>query len=358
MKIKSFNPKLLPIELSKDEIIKLLKYEAETLRKIERFNTILERSAISEEILMMFFLNESVQSTRIEGTQTSLTEVVESSITGNTNKDAIEVLNYYQALLKTKNMLGDLPISTRMFHKLHKILLQGSRGESRSPGEFRKVQNFIGPTNNIKDATYIPPSPDKVNYYIGNLEEYINNSLDNYGVLTRTAIIHGQFETIHPYLDGNGRLGRILIIIYLLKEGIIKEPNFFLSEELEKNKYKYYQLLNNLRLEEPKWFEWIEFFIKSSDRQADKYIEKLESVEELYRNIKKVVIENNIPVDVARFIFKELIFTINQMSEKIGVSYNTARRYVRILEENRIIFGDDKKRNRKYYNYDIINLLG
>lgn len=355
---KPFEPKFLPIELSDSDTIEILKLEAEARANIEKFNSILERSVIKKELLVLFSLNESVESTKIEGTQASFSEVVESEVTGKRSDDINEVLNYFEGLNKAQRLLKQIPISTRMFLKLHETILRDSRGKNRSPGSYRKVQNFIGPTNNIKDATYIPPEPTLINEYMSNLEEYINGKYkDDFGYISKAAIIHGQFETIHPFLDGNGRLGRILIIIYLLDNNIISYPSFFVSEELEKNKNKYYALLNNLRLEEPRWKDWIIFFLNSSIKQAEKYISKLVEIESLYNDMVKISNEKNIPEDAVLFMFNKPIFTTNKMKDELGVSYNTARRYVIEFSKQGKIYGDDKKRNRVYSFYDLLDIL-
>lgn len=355
---KPFEPNFLPIKLTNSETIEILKLEGEARARIERFNSILERSIIKKGLLMLFSLNESVQSTKIEGTQVSFSEVMESEITGEKNKDVVEVLNYFEALVEAQDLLNRIPISTRMFFKLYETILGDSRGGNRSPGSYRKIQNYIGPTSKIEDATYIPPEPNLVEAYMSNLEKYINDEYeDDFGYISRASIIHGQFETIHPFLDGNGRLGRMLIIIYLLDKDIISFPSFFLSEELEKNKYKYYTLLNGLRLEKPRWKEWILFFLDSSIKQAEKYIEKLLTIEDLYDDLMAIAKERKIPDAAILFIFNKPIFTIKKMQEEIGVSYNTARKYVAELNDSGKIYGDDKKRNRVYSFYDLINML-
>nr|WP_279229888.1 Fic family protein [Serpentinicella alkaliphila] len=249
-------------------------------------------------------------------------------------------------------------MSTRMFLRLHKVILRESRVKTRSPSEYRKVQNFIGPTTKIEDATYIPPEPQFVTQYMSNLEKYINDEFeDNFGVLSRAAIIHGQFETIHPFLDCNGRLGRILIIIYLLDKKVITHPTFFVSEELEKNKYKYYVLLNGLRTENPKWKEWIIFYLHASIKQAEKYIAKLLDIENMYNILIDFAKKVKISLDTILFIFKKPIFTVNGMKDDLGISYNIAKRYTNKLLESGKIYADDKKRNTIYRFYDLIDKL-
>lgn len=355
---KPFVPNLMPISLSAEDKLHLLNLALEARVKIERFNAMLERSIISEEVLISFSLQESIQSTRIEGTQATFSEVLESNITGEKGNDIQEVNNYLEALTTGRERLRHLPLSTRLFLELHSILLRDSRGGNRSPGEYRKTQNFIGPTNDIKDATYIPPEPHLINEYMSNLEKYINDDIsDDLDPLIKIGIIHAQFETIHPFLDGNGRLGRILIILYLLDKKIISEPAFFISEELEKSKHRYYGLLNNLRTATPRWKDWLEFFLIAADKQATKNIEKLQNIEELLNSTLKFAKENNVREDLIRFIFRKPFFTIKEVETALKISYNTANVHTNRLVEANKIFPDDRRRNRIFRFYDIIDIL-
>lgn len=356
---KPYHPSYLPIQLRLEDLLELMKLETEARVKIERYNSILERSPIRDEIFFMFSLDESLQSTRIEGTQTTFDEVLASEITNNKKVDIIEVLNYMEALEQGELLLESLPISTRVLLSLHKIILANSRGENRNPGEYRKVQNFIGPTSRIEDATYIPPEAHLLPEYISNLEKYINDDeIDkNIGYIMKAAIIHGHFETIHPFLDGNGRIGRILIVLYLLSKGVISKPTFFISQILERNKYKYYTLLNNLRNDNPKWMEWIRFFIDASIEQAEYYVNKLEKIEELYRDMLKVAEKYTIRTDIIRYIFKHPVFDITSVQRELGVSYNAVRSNVNKLVEGGKIYPDDKKRNKTYRFYDLLDIM-
>lgn len=355
---KPFTPELLPISLEIESINRLNKHLVDARVKINTFDMMLERSPVSKIALTFFSITESIESTKIEGTQATFDEVVESNATGNTNDDIQEVRNYVEAISLGESLLRSLPISTRMFHSLHRVLLQNSRGQNRSPGEYRNVPNFIGPTNDIADATYIPPEPQHVANYMTNLEKYINDELDDgLDPLIRVGIIHSHFETIHPYLDGNGRLGRILIMLYLLDKKIISKPLFFISEELEKNKYKYYSMLNNLRSDNPEWEEWLEFFLISAFKQATKYIKKLEQIEHLYEQSVKFGNDNNIAIKYIDFIFNNIIFSINDVKNKLDVSYNTARINIQKLVKGKIIYSDDKKRNKIFRFYDLLDVL-
>ncbi|NLB33916.1 MAG: Fic family protein [Tissierellia bacterium] len=356
---RPFYPKYLPVNIPLESLLEILKIETDARVKIERYNSILERSPIREEIFLMFSLDESLQSTRIEGTQATFDEVISSEITGDKRVDIIEVRNYLEALTQGVELLKIFPISTRILLELHKIILSNARGENRNPGEYRKVQNFIGPTSRIEDATYIPPEANLLPDYITNLEKYINDdSMDNrLGYLVKAAIIHAQFETIHPFLDGNGRMGRILIILYLLDKGVVNKPTFYISQELERNKYKYYNLLNNLRNENPNWLEWIKFFLNCSILQADHYINKLEKIEKLYEEMLEITEKYNIRIDVVKSIFKSPVFDISSIKKKLGISYNTVRNNVDKLIKSGKIYPDDKKRNKTYRFYDLLDIM-
>ena len=353
-----FNPKQLPVELNAEDIIQILRIETEARVKIERYNQLLNKSIIQQEVLMMFSMDESIQSTKIEGTQATFDDIMEYEFTGEKKRDVQEVFNYMEALSTGAKLLETLPLSTRLFLKLHEIILKDSRGQNRSPGEYRKIQNFIGPTSRIEDASYIPPEPHKIDSYMSNLEEYMNSNIDDLlGPIARAAIIHGQFETIHPFLDGNGRLGRILIILYLLDQKLIETPSFFISQQLEKNKYKYYTLLNNLRSSNPKWKDWIIFFLNSSIDQSDYYIDKLQTIESLYTELVGYANENNIRQDLIGYIFRRPMFTTNDVQSVLGISYNTARNNISKLLDSGRLYADDRKRNKIYRFYDLLDIV-
>ncbi|MGL4539223.1 Fic family protein [Cetobacterium sp.] len=335
---KPFNPQMLPLSLENDIKLKTMQKLIDARLKIKEFDILLEKSPVGEIALNLFSLNESVQSTKIEGTQATFTDVIESKVTGAKSEDLQEVQNYIEALEIGQDLLKSIPISTRMFHKLHEVLLKKSRGSNRSPGEYRKIQNI-----------------DKL---IGNLEHYINsedcNTLD---ALLKAAIIHAQFETIHPYLDGNGRLGRVLIMLYLLETKVISKPSFFISEELEKNKFKYYTLLNNLRADNPNWLDWIDFFLDSAIKQADKYLGKLKAVDEYYSKAINFASDNNIHINYVNIMFEKIVFTSKEFEGKIDASYNTINKNINKLVQGKFLYADDKKRNKIYRAYDLLDIL-
>ncbi|MFP4016345.1 MAG: Fic family protein [Halanaerobiales bacterium] len=362
--MKPFVPVKLPVQgfINPLEFYKQL-VSASTI--VGKYQVMLNKSKVNEYFLISpFTMQEAVQSSKIEGTQVTFDEVLEYEIEKNRkyNNEAQEVLNYYEALKFGERLLTDLPISTRLFKKLHQILLSNEvRGKNRAPGEYRTIQNFIGPEGcTLKTATFIPPEPQLIDNCMSNLEEYINNPTDDLHPLIRIAIIHAQFETIHPFLDSNGRVGRILIPLYLYDTGLISSPNLFISEVLEKDKYKYYRLLNGVRKEDDGWNEWINFFLESVEKQVCKNIKLIEEIDKLYeRDLQKAVklVNSTSVVDLIKVIFQKPIFNVKTISSLSGIPDVSCRRYLSILEEEKIIFSDNKRRNRKYYYYNLLDLL-
>jgi len=376
--IRPYEPFKLPIE-DMINIHVFLNELVEANKLIGIYETLLSKSKINPEILLMpLTLQEAIQSTRIEGTQVTLDDMLEYGVDeSKKNNDIQEVLNYSSSLRTGERLLKTLPLSTRLIKEMHRILLSGDvRGNSRNPGEYRSTQNFIGPEGcTIQTASYIPPEPQLVNDYMSNLEKYMNEPTDKLNDLIRIAIIHSQFETIHPFLDGNGRIGRILIPLYLYEKRLISSPNFFISESLEKDKYKYYKLLNDTRvvisdddekakkdkvIASEKWNNWIKFFIEAVINQANKNIKLIDDIDNLYDktiNNSRQLINSLKVIDIVNIIFQKPIFTKKTILERVDIPGSTLNNYLNILEEHQIIYSDGKVRNKKYYFYDLISLL-
>lgn len=366
----------IPFRLPLEDIININEFINELLeanKLIAIYEVLLSKSKLDPNLLLApITLKEAIQSTRIEGTQITLDDMLEYGVDEtNSTVDIREVLNYSRALSEGENLIKRLPISSRVIKELHRILLEGDvRGNSRNPGEFRAIQNFIGPPGcTIQTASFIPPEPQLVPEYMSNLEKYINEPTDNLNDIVRIAIIHAQFETIHPFLDGNGRIGRILVPLYLYDKGVISSPNFFVSESLEKDKFKYYKLLNDIRVEYSedtkelavqRWNEWIKFFINATIIQSKKNIKLIEDIDTLYNNTvnnSRELINSNKLIDIIKIMFKKPIFTKKSILECVDIPSSTLGVYLNRLEEAHIIYSDGKVRNKKYYFYDLINIL-
>ncbi|WP_114570086.1 Fic family protein [Exiguobacterium flavidum] len=364
------------VEVELDKAIKILETLAMVNTKLGKLESEFRHSVASKQLIQLFSLQESVESSRIEGTQVTFIDMMEQATVKSPRSEVVEVRNYFDALnMGYEAVRNGYPVSTRMIKQLHEVLMAGSRGEVSSAGQFRKIQNFIGPTNRIEDASYIPVPVNEIDAYMENLEVFINT--DAYGrmlptnhlkgasycfdedsaPLIKTAILHAQFESIHPFLDGNGRLGRILIVIYLLQQKIINIPVFFVSEELEKEQTRYYDMLNGVRGENPDWGSWILFFLNACSRMADKLIRKLENAERLAQEGNE-----RLTKEAERLIwlnsFEEPVTTAASMSKRTGYSIATTRRILNDLVDKGLLYVSPSEiRNRKYRNYELIRLL-
>lgn len=367
--------KKLPIEIQNKDAIEIFKKLSSVNKKIGKLDTILRKLIVNKSILSLLTLNESVQSTRIEGTQVTFYEIMENKSKKNKSWQQTEVLNYHKAIEHGVKLIksGDV-ISTRMIKELHAILMEDARGTVSNKGEFRKIQNFIGPDKKIENAVYIPINANLINEYMTNLEYFINgeyhrdfdkkvgedkelfdHQIDS---LLRIAIMHAQFESIHPFLDGNGRLGRILIVLMAIKEKIMEAPLFFVSEELEVERIRYYNTLNETRGETPSWVSWIIFFLNASERMANKIIEKIETAETLASTgLNKC--KTSVQSDVWLATFREPIATATDIAEITGYHKQTVKKALDYLVVNNLLDKDkSSRRNIKYYNYDLIRTIG
>lgn len=368
----------LPPEVSLEDALKLYKSVAEINSLIGSLNTQIKSSVVSTQMIQLLTLTESVQSTRIEGTQVTFLDLIEETSKETKSTEVTEVLNYRDALrYGVDNINQGQPITTRLIHELHKILMgRDTRGTTISSGEFRKIQNFLGPSNNIKDAVYIPIPANEIDAYMTNWEHYINSSkhssfnsnvspgntlLDEISdPLIKTAIMHAQFESIHPYLDGNGRMGRILIILNMMAESAVNSPIFFVSEELERERLRYYNLLNSVRGENPDWYKWIHFFLEACRRMTVNLKSKFEQVDQLaHDGIQKINSTSGSMINnVWLYTFTRPNITVSQTALDLNISENTARTHLNKLVSLEMIDTDSSRtRNKVYVNYDLLHIL-
>lgn len=363
---KPYNLPLLPVSFEPETELGFYKKVVDASSRLDRLKYKLHCSLVNEAFIQLLTLHESVQSTRIEGTQVTFSEMLEDNIEEQQDWEKVEVRNYQKALkVGVETIQVGYPLTERLVRNLHQILMENARGATSASGEYRKIQNFIGPTNQLKDASYVPPEPQLMGEYMTNLERYINGhpyikeETDTIHPLIKAAIIHAQFESIHPFLDGNGRLGRILIVLYLLQTKLIDSPFFFLSEELEREKFKYYAMLNGVRgigKKEPDWKSWIHFFLDSTIRMAEHHYEKLDQAEKLYhQGMEKLQQPSTKKVWDA--LFTHPIATVNQLESTTNLAPATIRNSLAQLVELNMIFGDNRKRNRRYYQYDLIRIM-
>ena len=361
--MKPYVANMLPLESSQIDISFFLNELINATSKLEVYKTKIEDSKLANEwFLPTLQQTEALKSSLLEGTQATLDGVlVNQVIPDEKDKDLTEVFNYYKATGEGYSYLRNNVFSIDFINSIHKTLMSGNiRRTSDRIGAFRIEQNYIGKIKGRQELTFIPPEHEHVEELMENLTAYIDNPNDNLQPLIRAAIIHAQFLTIHPYMDGNGRVGRMLIPMYLYSCKQIDLPCFFVSEALERDKFRYYKLLNDIRFE-GKWNEWIKFFLSIISAQCEKYIGIVTDINQLYEKdlekAKKLVRSSKI-VDVISLLYKYPVITAVMLAKEASIPTTSANRYLNILSENEMIYQDDSKsRNRTFYYYDLLNIL-
>lgn len=285
---------------------------------------------------------ESVVSSRIEGTQTTMDEAlfVKEDIAPERKNDWQEVQNYTQALNKAIHELAKLPVSSRLLCQAHKILLQSVRGESKQPGSFRKSQNWIG-GNSLVDAAFIPPDHHLVGELMGDLENFLHNDEIHVSKLIRIAIAHYQFETIHPFLDGNGRIGRLLITLYLVDQKLLDKPLLYLSYFFEKNKTLYYDNLTRVR-EKSDMMHWIKYFLVGVEETARHAAQSLKLMIELKRTLEDDIQKNwgrrsSSAYTLLQHLFQSPVVQVKKVQEVCGLTARAAGDLVQVFVEKNIL---------------------
>ncbi|MDA3917087.1 MAG: Fic family protein [Deltaproteobacteria bacterium] len=337
---KPFVPEKLPLENIDWE--NLLTSIVRANSAVAKFDGLLENILNPLLFLNPLMTQEAVLSSKIEGTQASLNEVLAFEAAPKRKQDNIndieEVINYRNALLFATKKLENRPICLNFIKDIHKILLQGVRGQNKARGEFRRIQNWIGKSNStIETASYVPPEPHLLLKFLSNWEKYCHyNEKDK---LVQLAVIHAQFEIIHPFLDGNGRIGRILIPLFLYEQKILKYPVLYVSEFFEKNRQDYY---DNLRAVSDKkaWYEWINYFLEAITSQAINNTNRAKSIIQLYEEMKYVIQEitkSRNSLKIQDFLFSKLFFETPDFTKSAELSKPHAAKVIKNLLENQII---------------------
>ena len=357
----SYNAQLLPLEQGVVDYSYFVEELIDATAKLEVYKEKIKDSKLDSSWFMPTLQQkEALSSSLMEGTQATLDGVLTNQVVPNErDKNLNEVKNYYEATVRGYRILTREKFSNDFFCELHKILMDGNVRKPSLIGEYRGTQNYIGKNDATHAITYTPPAPEDVPRLMQNLIDYINNPSDTYRPLVRTAIIHAQFETIHPFLDGNGRVGRMLIPMYLYSQSQIDLPCFFISEALERDKIKYYALLNNTRSKKD-WNEWIKFFLATVSKQCDKYIKIISDINTLYdQHMKKachLARSSNI-VEIVNILYRYPVISAKQISKLTEIPPTSVNRYLNLLVENQMIYTDNKSRNRTYYYFDLLDII-
>ncbi len=309
---------------------------------VARFDALVGNIPDARLLLSPLTMQEAVLSSRIEGTQASLEDMLrfqaEGKAEGQKRDDILEVMNYREALEVAFDRMKQLPLSGRLIKEAHQILLSGARGKQKAPGNFRSGQVFIGrPGASIEQAKYIPPPAQQIPELFSNLENYLHQ--EEKDVLVQLAIVHAQFEIIHPFWDGNGRIGRLLMPLFLYYKKAINTPYFYLSEYLEKNREDYYDGLNRIT-ENGDWEQWIAFFLRAVAEQsrinADKAQAIIDLKEKTLFRVQEVTHSQYTP-QITSFIFSEPWLTGARFRSKADVPRPSAARLLNLLEKGGII---------------------
>jgi len=353
----AFIPNPLPPEnLDLDENLLLLLSKAD--RALAKLDGVTEVLPNPDLFVAMYIKIEALLSSQIEGTQASLRGVLEFEADMKPKEDINEireVVNYIQAMGHGMEKLTFAPLSLDLLNEIHRFLIKGTRGSARYPGKIRDEQNWIGvPGTTIYDAIFVPPPPEKLPEILGDLMDFIAQK-DKIPSLVKVALIHAQFETIHPYYDGNGRMGRLLITYYLYYMEILSRPLLYLSFYLKKNQQEYYEILNSVRFE-GNWERWIEFFLKGVIETSENSIDTARRIIALQNDLKNRLVEHSIggvaSLRFIDFIFGNPIVSSSQVAEALSVSRQTAINLLKKLENAKIITEITGQKRFKKYVFD------
>jgi len=325
---KSFSPSKINEEwIVSDPLLQKLLEEANIrLGELNAFSIIVPDVDL---FIRMHIIKEATTSSRIEGTQTHIEEAVlkEKDVDPGKREDWLEVQNYIAAMNSAIEQLVNLPVSSRLIKLSHKILLENVRGKDKLPGEYRQSQNWIGGAT-LKDAVFIPPHHSEIPELLGDLENFINNDSLNVPHIIKIAIAHYQFETIHPFLDGNGRIGRLLITLFLVDQKILQKPLLYLSAYFEKNKGLYYDNLTFVRTKND-MTQWLKYFLVGIAETAENATQTLSAILELKARLENSLINTygkragNANL-LLQHLFKKPVIQVKQAQSLLGVSYKSA----------------------------------
>ena len=333
--------------------------------KLGRLDGITQILPNPELFVAMYVKKEAVLSSQIEGTQASLVDVLNTPSSETNDRaynEVIEVVNYVNAMNWGLQNLSTLPLSLRLIRNIHKLLLEDVRGSNKNPGEFRKTQNWIGPQGcTLETATFIPPTVVEMEKAMADLENYMYED-DDVPALIKIALIHAQFESIHPFLDGNGRMGRLLITFWLCQQEILTHPLLYLSYYFKQNRLEYYDRLMAVRTKGD-WENWIKFFLRGIASVSDESTESAKKIIGLQSKYSEMLLQNdksnnNYSV-LLNLLFERPIITKKEISETLGISLPTANTIVETFCNLGILYDKtpDKKRYKTFVFGEYLAIL-
>lgn len=352
---KSFKPNPLPPipEIMMDE--EMIRLIVDANRQLVKLDTASQLILNADLFISMYVRKEALISSQIEGTQCTLDDVLDPGADLNANLDVSAVINYVKATQFALKRLEKIPLCCRLIREVHEVLMNGVRGQDKTLGEFRYSQNWIGPANcSLKDARYIPPNVEDMQDAMSDLEKYMNENTD-YDSLIRIALIHYQFETIHPFLDGNGRVGRLLILLYLMEQRLLSKPVIYISYFLKKNQVEYYDRISEVR-RSGNYEQWIRFFLEAVSKAASDSLQSISQLSVLHdKNIEKLP-KTTRSKDNLRAVFDYIeqypIIDIKRTAKELEISYNTAATAVKRLVELGILQETTNSARNRVFKYE------
>ena len=355
MAYQSFRPNPLPpeppIEMSNEMIAKLV----DANRKLATLDGLSSRIPNMDLFVSMYVRKEALLSSQIEGTQCTLDDILNPFAQENTNLNVSDVVNYIRAEEFAINRLQTLPLCNRLIKETHAVLMEGVRGQEKNPGEFRYSQNWIGGQGStLRNTRYIPPNPEDMINAMSDLEKYMNGE-DSLDPLIQAALIHYQFETTHPFLDGNGRVGRLLITLFLMEKKILSTPSLYISYFLKMNRIEYYDRMTQVR-KTGDYEQWVLFFLQALSDSAEDAIQTIDRLTEIHnRNVQKfnsmTKRQQTNAINFLIYLEKNPIIDIQKTAAALNLSYNTVAKSVALFVDNRILQQTEKSGRSKIYSY-------
>lgn len=355
MAYKSFVPSPLPpnppVQIDAEMAQLLIKANSQ----LAVLQSISSRIPSIKLLVSMYVRKEALLSSQIEGTQATLEDVLDPNIDANTNRDVAEVINYIKATKYAVDRLKDLPLCNRLIRETHAVLMEGVRGQEKNPGEFRRSQNWIGGRGStLKNAIFVPPNVDDMTEAMSELEKYINAD-DDTDTLIRAALMHYQFETIHPFLDGNGRIGRLLITLLLMEKNILSMPSLYISYFLKKNRIEYYDRMTQVRTKGD-FEQWIRFFLYAIMESAEDAIETIDKLVALHDKNMAIISNMGRGAKNAELVFNYLeqnpIIDISKTAEALGIAYNTVSSAINRLVSAGILVQTSGSARNRIFSYE------
>lgn len=355
MAYQSFRPNPLPpeppIEMSNEMIAKLV----DANRKLATLDGLSSRIPNMDLFVSMYVRKEALLSSQIEGAQCTLDDILNPFAEENTNLNVSDVVNYIRAEEFAINRLQTLPLCNRLIKETHAVLMEGVRGQEKNPGEFRYSQNWIGGQGStLRNARYIPPNPEDMINAMSDLEKYMNGE-DSLDPLIQAALIHYQFETTHPFLDGNGRVGRLLITLFLMEKKILSTPSLYISYFLRMNRIEYYDRMTQVR-KTGDYEQWVLFFLQALSDSAEDAIQTIDELTKIHnRNVQKfnsmTKRQQTNAMNFLIYLEKNPIIDIQKTAAALNLSYNTVAKSVALFVDNGILQQTEKSGRSKIYSY-------